>query len=360
MPKSAIFTYFCQLFAAQINRRLTLVLNLNSTSPYNMPELNDLKTSDFGNSDSSVRFGLLIVTIGGFLFTFDLPLLRMAGGDKWSMGVARGLFLFLSISAVWYFMRQRNGDKLPYINGKAAWAVVFTNTIANIAYMAAVVETNAANVVFIIALVPVLTAVFSRIFIKEPIHAYTWLATVLALVGVGIIVMEGLSLGNAWGDLFALICAICTAAAFTIIRASGKNVATSLALGSLLSALVSLGVLMFTAPSISASLATLHNGAYLGLPTWFWVALNGLLFIPLASSLIANGPRYLPSADVSMFFLLETVLTPVWIWLLFSEAPTSQVLTGGAIVIVTLVAHSIWRLGSTLQSKSAPVFSPRN
>ncbi len=318
-----------------------------------------LKAHNSSNTDSAVRFGLLITTIGGLLFTIDLPLLRMAGGDKWSMGVARGLFLFISISAVWFFMRQRNGDKSPYIHGKAAWAVVFTNTIANIAYMAAVVETNAANVVFIIALVPVLTAVFSRIFIQEPIHMFTWIATVLALVGVGIIVREGLSLGKAWGDLFALICATCTAAAFTIIRASGKNVATSLALGSLMSALVSLGVLIVAAPSISDSLATLHNAAYLGMPTWFWVALNGLIFIPLASSLIANGPRYLPSADVSMFFLLETVLTPVWIWLLFAEAPTSQVLTGGAIVIITLVGHSLWRLGSTLKSAPTPAYPPR-
>ena len=319
-----------------------------------------LKAHDSSNTDSAVRFGLLITTIGGLLFTLDLPLLRMAGGDKWSMGVARGLFLFISISAVWFFIRQRNGDKSPYIHGKAAWAVVFTNTLANIAYMAAVVETNAANVVFIIALVPVLTAVFSRIFIREPVHMFTWIATVLALVGVGIIVREGLSLGKAWGDLFALICATCTAIAFTIIRASGKNVATSLALGSLMSALVSLGVLAFTSVSIGASLSTLQNAAYLGYPTWFWVALNGLIFIPLASSLIANGPRYLPSADVSMFFLLETVLTPVWIWLLFAEAPTSQVFAGGTIVIVTLVAHSLWRLSSTLKSTSSPVYLPRH
>jgi drug/metabolite transporter (DMT)-like permease len=73
-----------------------------------------------------------------------------------------------------------------------------------------------------------------------------------------------------------------------------------------------------------------------------------LLIIPLSSSLIANGPRFLPSADVSMFFLLETILTPIWIWLLFKEAPSNAVLLGGAIVIVTLVAHSFWRLKETL------------
>jgi drug/metabolite transporter (DMT)-like permease len=82
------------------------------------------------------------------------------------------------------------------------------------------------------------------------------------------------------------------------------------------------------------------------------VALNGLIAIPLASTLIANGPRFLPSADVSMFFLLETVLTPIWIWMLFSELPSQSVFIGGLIVVATLIAHSVWRLYSTLYGAS--------
>ncbi len=289
----------------------------------------------------NIRFGLLITAIGGFLFTFDLPLLRLADNDKWTLVFARGIFLFLSITAVWWFMRQKSGSRLPYIAGTAGLAVIATNTIANIAYIGALKETNAANVVFILALVPVLTAVFSRIFIKEQIHKFTWLATVVALVGVGIIVSDSLSMGGIWGDFLALVCAACTAAAFTIIRASGKNIATSLAVGSLLSALIALAF-------FDVNIANLAKPAFFGVPSWFWVALNGLLVIPLSSALIANGPRFLPSADVSMFFLLETILTPVWIWMLFAEIPSNAVLFGGAIVIVTLVVHSLWRLRSTL------------
>jgi drug/metabolite transporter (DMT)-like permease len=86
------------------------------------------------------------------------------------------------------------------------------------------------------------------------------------------------------------------------------------------------------------------------MPALFWIGLNGLLAIPLASTLIANGPRFLPSADVSMFFLLETVLTPIWIWLLFAEIPSTMFLVGGCIVIVTLLAHSGWRLSQAWPS----------
>lgn len=290
----------------------------------------------------SIRLGILIAALGGFLFTFDLPLLRLADNDKWTLVLARGLMLFASISAVWLFVRWRTGSNLPYIAGAAGLAVVATNGLSNIAYIVALKSTGAANVVFILALVPVLTAVFSRIFIKERIHPYTWLATVLALVGVGIIVRDSLSFGGIMGDLWAFVCACCTAAAFTIIRASGKNVATSLALGSLVSAAIAFWF-------FDADLTNLSKVASFGMPSWFWVALNGLIIIPLSSSLIANGPRFLPSADVSMFFLLETILTPIWIWMLFAEQPSNAVMLGGAIVIATLVVHSYWRLRETLR-----------
>jgi drug/metabolite transporter (DMT)-like permease len=289
----------------------------------------------------SIEFGLIITAIGGLLFTLDLPLLRLAAADKWTMVFARGVMLFMSITAVWLFMRWRTNSKTPYIAGTAGVAVIFTNTLANITYMGAIAETNAANVVFILALIPVLTAIFSRIFIGEPVHHYTWLASILAFVGVGIIAWDGVHSGTYYGDFLAFICACCTAAAFTIIRWSGKNIANSLAVGSLISAAIALAF-------FPIDFATLANTATFNVPSWVWIALNGMVAIPLASSLISNGPRYLPSTDVSMFFLLETVLTPVWIWMIFGEQPSRAVLFGGVIVITTLIIHSLWRLNRGL------------
>ncbi len=293
-------------------------------------------------NSGTVRLGLLITTLGGLLFTLDLPLLRLAASDKWTLVFARGLFLFIAITAAWYVIRRFTGSKAPYIAGVAGLAVIATNTVANITYIGAIVETTAANVVFITALIPIITAMLSRIFLGERVHGWTWIAATLAFAGVSIIVWDGISLGKAFGDVLALVSAICTAAAFTIIRASKKNVATSLAVGSLVSALVAL--IFF-----DVSPASLAAPASFGVPGWAWVALNGLVAIPLASTLIANGPRFLPSADVSMFFLLETVLTPIWIWMIFAEAPTGTVLIGGSVVILTLAAHSCWRLQTTLR-----------
>jgi drug/metabolite transporter (DMT)-like permease len=291
------------------------------------------KSSD----ENALKFGILIAALGGLLFTVDLPLLRLAGAEKWAMVFARGMMLFVSITVVWLLAKRFSGSKAPFIAGGAGVAVIFTNALANITYIGAIVETDAANVVFILALIPILTALLSRIFIREPVHVYTWAASFMAFVGVAFIAWDGLHSGKLLGDALAFVCACCTAAAFTIVRRSGQNIATSLAVGSLLSALVALAV-------FPIDFTSLISAGTLGAPALFWIAINGLVAIPIASSLLANGPRYLPSVDVSMFFLLETVLTPVWIWMLFDEKPSLHVTSGGLIIIGTLLVHSIWRI----------------
>lgn len=282
--------------------------------------------------------GLLLTAIGGILFTFDIPLLRLANADQWTMIFLRGMFLATAITVWWYVCFYRRGIKLPFINGWAGVIVAVTNTIANLLFIAAVTKTTAANLVFILALNPIFAAVLAWLVLKEAIPIWTWVAVVLSLLGVTIIVSDGLTTGTYVGDLMALVVALCTAVALTVVRKTGKNVVTSLAVGSLASALL--------AWTWAAPLALHWEG-------WSWIALNGLLILPIASGLIAIGPRYIPSAEVAMFFLLDVVLTPIWIWLLFREVPTLQSAIGGGIVLVTLIAHSIWRY-STTQSGTLP------
>jgi drug/metabolite transporter (DMT)-like permease len=283
-----------------------------------------------------IAFGLLITTLGGILYSFDLPLLKLAASDKWTMIFVRGLMLFLSITAVWYLTAKLTGRREAYIAGGTGLAVVATSTLANISYVAAAVETHTANVVFIIAFVPILTALFSRVFLKEKIHGYTWLAAMISVVGVAIIVVDSWQSEKYLGDILAFISACCTAASFTIVRYGGKNVATSLAMGSLLASLIAVAF-------FPVNLAGLLSPAGFSQTGLLWLCINGLIAIPLASILVSNGPRYLPAVDVSMFFMLETVLAPVWIWLLFGDAPSPAVTWGGLIIIVTLLIHSFWR-----------------
>ena len=75
--------------------------------------------------------------------------------------------------------------------------------------------------------------------------------------------------------------------------------------------------------------------------------------MPISFFCLATGPRYISGPEVAMFYLLETVLAPVWVWVIFSEVPSRNSLIGGAILIVALVAHSLWQLAEGRRRRAA-------
>ena len=70
------------------------------------------------------------------------------------------------------------------------------------------------------------------------------------------------------------------------------------------------------------------------------LALLACLVMPLSFALINTGPRYLPAPEVSLLFLLEMVLGPLWVWLAIGEAPSEATLIGGAVLLAVLSAHA--------------------
>ena len=285
------------------------------------------------------RRGLLLTAIGAVLFTFDVPLIRLAASDKWTLMFSRGLLLFLAMTVLWMVFQRGWRGSVSYISGAGGIIAAISSTLANLMFLAAVTETTAANLVFIIGLNPVICAVLAWIVLREHVPWQTWLAIAMALIGVGIIGWSGHKAGTSTGDLLAFGVACCMAITLTAARWSGKNIMTSLAIGALASA------------CIAAFWAT---PAALPPVSWGWLAINALIIVPVAMALLIIGPRYLPASEVAMFFLLELILTPLWMWLIFGEAPTRDALLGGAIIFCTLLGHSIWRLTSSGRSRALP------
>ena len=71
---------------------------------------------------------------------------------------------------------------------------------------------------------------------------------------------------------------------------------------------------------------------------------NAAMLVPVAAFCLAMAPRYNPAPQVAIFYLLETVLAPVWVFLVFSEQVTQTTLIGGAIVLAGIAGHSLWQL----------------
>ncbi len=205
------------------------------------------------------------------------------------------------------------------------WAVMFT------AFMVSLTLTTVANVLVTMAIGPMLTAIFSRVFLGRQLPLRTWLAIVVA--GAGISWMFGAEAGNGASLLGSLVaCAVPLAggANWTLLQrawesgAQGPDMLPAVLLGALISAAVTLPL----AWPLQASRRDL------GL-----LALLGCVQLALPCLLVVRLSRHLPAPEVALLALLEVVFGVAWAWLWAGERLSSNVLTGGALVLGALVAN---------------------
>ena len=71
----------------------------------------------------------------------------------------------------------------------------------------------------------------------------------------------------------------------------------------------------------------------------FGVFQNGL-----GLALYTFGSNRVPAAEATLLAALEVPLTPLWVFLLLGETPSSPTLVGGGIVLVALVVHILREL----------------
>lgn len=271
-----------------------------------------------------------MAAVGGLAISFDIPLVRLTNGDIWSVQFVRSVNLVLAGFLIWFVARYVFNHRAALVPGREGWAVLILYGISTTLFFYAVYATPTANLVFILAFNPMFGALFGWLMLKERPKWQTFAAMAFMALGVFIIVQSGLAGGHLIGDLAALTSAAIIALSITITRASGKDMGYT----SLLSAIV---------PTVLAAVFVWQQGGvHLEAPGW--IVLNGSLVLPIAFLGLAIAPNYIPGAQVGMFYLLETIFAPIWIWLIFAETPSTQTLTGGAILLAALTAHSIWEL----------------
>lgn len=277
------------------------------------------------------RRGLLITAIGGLALSFDIPLIRSSHGEVWSVLAVRSLATFAVAIVLWWILRFMLGRPITLVPGRAGLIAGVLYGIGSLTFMLAVFNTTTANVVFILAFTSMFAAILSWIFLGERPANATLLAMAAMVCGVALIVQDGLVSGNLFGDAMAALNALILASAITISRKSGADMGFVPLVTAIIPGLVALMML-------PAGALQIEQPAF--------ILLNGLLVTPLAFFCLATGPRYLSAPEVGMFYLLETILAPVWVWIIFTERPSPQTLAGGTILILALLFHSLWQMHS--------------
>ena len=273
--------------------------------------------------------GILLAFIGVMLLTPDSLLIRLITVDTWSLLFYRSLIpgLFLLLCLIVY--TRKNFFKFFFNAGKFGLLNSVFITASNIFFILALQNTNVANALVMVSLVPLIAAIISFIFLKEKLDIITNTAILLCLIAVIFIFYDSIGSGRILGDIFGVLTAVAVAGSLVTIRsAPTKNFIPSYVMGKLGTALfASLLVTSFVIGSLDLSYIFLM------------IFTVGFSFI-----FITFAPRFISASEVGLFFLLETALGPIWVWWFISEVPSFNTIVGAIFIVFIIFLHSVYML----------------
>jgi drug/metabolite transporter (DMT)-like permease len=201
------------------------------------------------------------------------------------------------------------------------WAIMFT------AFLFALSMTTTANALVVMAVSPLLTAIFAWFFLKDPLPLRTWIAAGAAAIGIGWMFSASLSDHYA-GMAVAFIIPVAAAVNVVVLRASAArlDLVPAVMIGGGLSSLIALP---FALP------LSFHAKDVLLL------AFLGVFQLGLPCMLLVLASRALLAPEIALLGLLEVVLGPLWVWLGAGEEPARSTLVGGAVVLGALALNEL-------------------
>jgi drug/metabolite transporter (DMT)-like permease len=279
---------------------------------------------------SNQKKGMILAFTGIMFITPDSLFIRLANVESWNLIFYRGFIPFIVVFIGLLIIYKTKLINELINNGWHGFAYACVFTITNIVFVISIENTTVANTLIMIALAPMLSAIISLIFLKENPDQKTWVAIIITTLSVIYIFYDALDSGDLLGNFLGLVCATGLAVGAVIIRSAKKiSLVPSAMLGKLMVALIAL----YFADQLKL------EGYDLTI-----IPLMCIMCVAIPFVLVTLAPRYITAAEVNLFFLLETILGPIWVWLVIKEQPSIETITGGIVIIVTIGIHSFLAL----------------
>ena len=279
---------------------------------------------------SNQQKGSLLAFVGVMFITPDSLFIRLSSIDTWELLFYRGAIPSVVILIALILFYKSNLIKVTLAMGLAGLFYALTFSITNITFIVSIQNTNVANTLVMIATAPMLSAILAAVFLKENPDRNTWIAILITFLAVVYIFFDSFKLGNFFGDIFGLITALGLAVGANIIRSvKDKDLVPAAVIGKFL---VAIFALFFVDNLILQGRDNII------------VPLMCIMCVGIPFVLVTIAPRFITAAEVNLFFLLETIIGPIWVWLIIKEQPSIETIYGGILIIITIAVHSFYKL----------------
>ena len=266
---------------------------------------------------------------GAVLWSFGGLLIRWIQADEVTTIFWRSVFATVFLGIYTGLMDKRYGNVVAKIIGlgAAGYFVALCFSADTILFIYALKRTTIANAVVIFATTPIIAALLAKVFLGERLYPRTWVALSLSTLGIAWMVSASFGRETLQGDLMAMVIAVLFAVPIVIIR---KYPTIDVVSAVLVSALVTACICMPFAQ---------FQGVR-GADMWLLV-LFGVFEYGVALVIFSLGAKLIPAAQSSLLGLLEVILAPLWVWIFVNEAPSGRTLSGGLLVLLTLVGFTL-------------------
>ena len=281
-------------------------------------------------SFSDQQKGSLLAFVAVIFITPDSLFIRLSSVDTWNLVFYRGMIPFMTVLIAMLIIYRLNFFKILLTSGHHGLIYIATFSITNITFVVSIQNTNVANTLVMIAMAPMLSAILGAFFLKEMPDKKTWIAIAITFIAAVYIFYDSLQLGSIYGDILGFITALGLAVgAVTIRSAKNKNLVPAAVIGKLF---VAIFAMFFIESYVLADLDL------------FIVPLMCIMCVAIPFVLVTIAPRFIPAEEVNLFFLLETIIGPFWVWMVIKEQPSLETIQGGTVIILTIAIHSFLKL----------------
>jgi len=287
----------------------------------------------------ATRRGALLVACAAVCWSSGGLIARLVTTTPWTTSLWRSVFATLFLAVVLRVVRGRGIVAQWRDGGRPLLAVAACMALASTCFIFSLTYTSVANTLILISTGPYVAGLLGWLMLRERVAPRTWVTMGVALAGATVMVSDSYSRGTIVGDLLAIVMAVSFATATVLVRSRPEiPMAPASALATTLTALVAL--------PFSEPLQT--SARDLGLLAAFGVGNYGAGFL-----LFMAGARLIPAAQSALIGMLETVLGPLWVWLVLDERPSAATLIGGALILAALLANTLLELAARPRKRDA-------
>jgi drug/metabolite transporter (DMT)-like permease len=268
--------------------------------------------------------GVIFVTAGAITWSSAGFFTRLIDLDYPTMIAGRGIFGAIGMLAIIIMLAPRTWTRQFRSMNRWDGLFILNYIFGTICYVSSLGQTSIAHNAVIFATLPFIAALFAWMFLRTLPSREAVFSSIVAMVGV--FVMVGFSSDGAlFGDVLSFLGTASMAASMIIVR---RYPDVNIPAGSTIASFVS-GVIVL--PFAELAMVTPTHLVYL--------VLFGLLNASAGLTLYSMGSKRLPPVETALISLIDTPLSPFWVWLAFNETMGPQTMIGGLIVLSAVILH---------------------